>query len=157
MDTLGKNQLGVELLWWIFTLVLTALVLLPIYDRQIDFPFYMYNAVAVIAAISLTRWLFLLNISWLRGRFILQAALVFILIPLLFFLGQGLNEFITYLDNNGPDYFVRNLPEQYAKAMNTYLRSEYFFFGIWAIVAGVLLPFRIFHHVWKYYKSSKTR
>ncbi len=157
MDTLGKNQLRLELLWWVFTFVLTALVLLPIYDRQIVFPFYTYNAVFVIAAVSLTRYLFLLNISWLRRRFVLQAALVFVLIPLLFFMGQGLNEFITYLDNEGPDHFVRHLPASYATAMNTYLRSEYFFFGVWAIVAGLLLPFRVFHHVWKHYKRPATK
>ncbi len=156
MDSLNKRQISLELIWWVFTFVLTALVLLPIYDRQINFPFYAYNAVFVIATISLTRYLFLLNISWLRDRFYAQAALIFVLIPLLFYMGQGLNEFITYLDNNGPDYLVKDLPKSYAAAMNAYLRSEYFFFGIWAIMAGAMLPFRIFYNVWKRYKKVKA-
>lgn len=146
-----------ELIWWLFTLVLCVLVILPIWNKGIDFPFYAYNIVYVIAAITLTRYLFFLNLSWLKDRFVAQAGLVFLLIPLLFMMGQGLNEFITYQDNNGPDVLVRGISDETAESMNAYLKSEYFFFGIVGMAAGIILPFRILINVWRRYMLLKKK
>lgn len=144
-----------ELTWWLFTFVLTALVLLPIKSKGIDFPFYLYNTVYVLAAVTLTRYLFFLNLSWIKDRFYFQAGIVFLLIPLVFMMGQGLNEFITYQDNYGPDVLINGLSDQAAGAINAYMKTEYFLFGVWAIAAGVLLPFRILVNVWKRYLKKK--
>ena len=146
-----------EIIWWLFTLVLAALVLLPIKSKGINFPFYTYNAVFVVAAVTLTRYLFFLNLSWLKDRFVFQAGLIFVLIPLLFIMGQGLNEFITYQDNNGPDVLIRALKSTSAGALNAYIKSEYFFFGTWAMTAGLILPFRIVINVWRRYMLLKSK
>lgn len=153
----SKAHWQAELIWWLFTVVLCALVLLPIYSNGIKFPFYVYNIIYIIAAITLTRYLFFLTFSWLRDRFIAQAAVIFLLIPLIFIMVQGMNEYITYLDNNGPDVLVRHLGLATQDGLNTYLKSEYFFFGVWAVVAGGLLPFRIIVNVWRRYLKQKNR
>lgn len=155
---MSKNKhLQLEIIWWLFTLVLATLVLLPIKSQGINFPFYAYNMVYVIATVTLTRYLFFLNLSWLKDRFVAQAGLIFMLIPLLFMMGQGLNEFITYQDNNGPDVLIKGLTSESANAMNAYIKSEYFFFGTWAMVAGLILPFRILVNVWRRYLVSKRQ
>ncbi|NJO86528.1 MAG: hypothetical protein HC821_00050 [Lewinella sp.] len=137
--------------------MLVSLVLLPIYSYRILFPFYNYNAAYVVVAVTLTRYLFFLEFSWLRHRFVLLAATAFLMIPLLFWQVQGLNEFITYLDNYGPDVFVLALEGQTATGMLTYLRSEFYFFGVWACIAGLAWPLRVLFHVWANYRKRETR
>lgn len=152
MEHQANRQITLEIIWWAFTLVLTALVLLPIYSKAIPFPFYTYNAVFVIVAITVTRYIFTLKINWMRDRFLIQGAFCFVMIPTIFLMGQGLNEYITYLDNNGPDVMIAHLPLESGQAMKAYLNSEYYFFGVWGILAGIILPFRVIYRVWTRYK-----
>lgn len=146
------QQFSLEMIWWAFTLVLTALVLLPIYSYRVDFPFYVYNTAFLIVAITITRYIFSLHMNWIRDRFLLQGVLSFLMIPTAFLLGQGLNEYITYLDNNGPDALIRQLSAADGLRMSAYLNSEYFFFGIWSVIAAIVLPFRVIYRVWTRYK-----
>ncbi|MEL6142407.1 MAG: hypothetical protein AAFQ37_07150 [Bacteroidota bacterium] len=152
------QQWKLEITWGLFAIILTILVLLPVYFNRIPFPFYVQNAVYVVAAITITRYLFFLPISWIRERYLIQGGFAFLMIPLVFWMVWGLNQFITYLDNEGPDVLVRHLSGDFAGGMNAYLRTEYFFFGIWASVAGGILPFRIIYYVWStFIKRGRKR
>lgn len=157
MTTTNSRQLILEICWWAFTAVLTILVLLPIRNQIPQFPFFVYNGVAVVVAITMTRYLFSLHINWMRRLFMVQGFLIFLMIPTLFYIGQGLNAYITYLDNNGPDVLINHLSLESGQQMKSYLNSEYYFFGVWAIIAGVIFPFRVIYHIWKNYKSTVRR
>lgn len=109
----------------------------------------------MIVAITVTRYIFTLHLNWLRDRFVLQGVLCFLMIPTVFLIGQGLNEYITYLDNNGPDVLIRHLDLEEGRRMRSYLNSEFFFFGVWAVIAGVILPFRVIYRVWTRYKAVR--
>jgi hypothetical protein len=146
------SQISLEVTWWAFTLVLAALVLAPIYVNLPEFPFFFPNFIYVLAAITLTRYLFFLHISWLRDKLILQGAISIALIPLIFFMGQYFNYFITFFDENGPDILIKNLPDDIGRIMDTYMHAEYRFFGVWAIIAAVITPFRLLINVWKRYR-----
>ncbi len=143
-----------EFLWWAFTLVLAGLVLLPVYAQIPAFPFFIPNFIYVLTAVTLTRYLFFLRISWLRDHLLVQGALSLLLIPLIFWMGQSLNEFVTYFDENGPDVLVRNLPKDAAGVINGYLKAEYRFFGIWAIIAALFTPLRLLYNVWVRYRAG---
>lgn len=143
-----------ELIWWAFTLVLACLVLLPIYTKLPDFPFYVPNFAYVVVAITLTRYLFFLKISWLRDHLVIQAAASILLIILIFWMIQSFNSFITFFDEEGPDILVKHLAKDTAGIMNTYLKTEYRFFGIWAITAALLTPPRFLYNVWTRYRAG---
>lgn len=143
-----------ELLWWAFTLVLAGLVLTPVYSSIPHFSFFLPNAIYIFVAVTLTRYLFFLRISWLRDHLLWQAGISILLIPLIFWMGQYFNYFITYLDEQNPDVFVKHLDPDTAKVMNAYLNAEYRFFGIWAIIAAALLPFRLLYNVWMRYRAG---
>lgn len=147
-------QVTYELLWWAFTLVLAGLILTPVYNAIPEFPFFLPNFIYIVVAITLTRYLFLLRISWLRDHLVWQAGLSFLLIPLVFWMGQYFNYFITFLDEQNPDVFVKHLPEATATIMDTYLNAEYRFFGVWAIAAAVIMPFRLLYNVWVRYRAG---
>ncbi len=143
-----------ELLWWAFSLVLAALIISPIYLYLPDFPYLLPNVIAILAAITFTRYIFLLDISWLNGRHVWMAMLVFAAIPILFYIGQYLNYFTTYLDNYGRDVWVKHLDEGTGESLMSYLKTEYNLFGVWAMIAGVVMPFRFIYQIWKEYRRK---
>ncbi|MEM6768952.1 MAG: hypothetical protein AAF597_00080 [Bacteroidota bacterium] len=153
-DTKRLPQATYELLWWAFTLVLAGLILTPVYNSIPDFPFFLPNFVYIVVAITLTRYTFLLKISWLRDHLLWQAVLSMLLIPLVFWMGQYFNYFITHLDEQNPDVFVKHLPDTTAKVMDTYLNAEYRFFSVWAIAASIIMPFRLLYNVWVRYRAG---
>lgn len=155
MPNENTRQSLLEICWWAFTAVLTSLILLLIDSKTKDFPFYLYNGVSIVVAITLTRYIFTLHFSWLKKQFLLQGVLSFLMIFIVFFIGQGLNEYTTYMDNNGPDILVRHLPVAERLTIKSYLDSEYFLFGVWAIVAGVVFPFRMMHNLWQHYRQQR--
>ncbi|MEL7377791.1 MAG: hypothetical protein AAFN65_12600, partial [Bacteroidota bacterium] len=63
--------------------------------------------------------------------------------------GQYLNYFTTTLDNEGPDIWVKDMPLDRGKAFMNYLETEYYLFGVWAILAGIVMPFRFIYQIWK--------
>lgn len=147
-------QATFELLWWAFTFVLAALVLLPLYTKVPSFPFFAPNFVYVVTAVTLTRYLFLLKISWLRDKLYLQAAISLALIPFIFWMVQYFNAFIIYFDEQGPDVLVRGLTSDWRKVIDTYMHAEYRFFGVWAIVAAGIMPFRLLYNTWIRYRAG---
>ena len=147
-------QATYELLWWTFTLVLAALVLAPVYINIPDFPFFLPNFIFVVVAITLTRYLFFLRITWLRDHLAWQAGISLLLIPLIFWMGQYFNYFVTYLDEQNPDVFIKHLPESTAEVMSLYLNNEYKFFAFWAIAASIAMPLRLLYNVWVRYRAG---
>jgi hypothetical protein len=143
-----------EPLWWAFTLVLACLILLPVYTQLPAFPYFTANFVYVVVAITLTRYLFFLKISWLRDHLLVQGGLSLLLIPLIFWMGQYFNYFITFFDEQGPDVLTRGLDGELAGIMNSYLHAEYRFFAIWAIIAALLTPPRLLYNVWVRYRAG---
>lgn len=145
-----------ESLWWAFTLLLAALVLAPIYTQLPDFPFFLPNLVYIVVAITLTRYLFLLRISWLRDLLTLQGFLSLALVPLIFWMVENFNAFVIFFDEEGPDVLIRQFAPGTGEVLNNYLRTEFRFFGIWAIVASVLMPFRLIYNGWARYLKVRA-
>lgn len=153
-ETQRLPQATYELLWWAFTIVLAALVLAPVYANIPDFPFFLPNFIFVVVAITLTRYLFFLKISWLRDHLAWQAGLSILILPLIFWMGQYFNLFVTYLDEQNPDVFIKHLPEARAEIMSIYLNNEYKLFAFWAIAAGLIMPLRLLYNVWVRYRAG---
>ena len=147
----------VEGLWWAFTFVLAGLVLLPIYSTVPSFPFFFPNFLFVVVAVTATRYLFLLEVTWLRDRLILQAAVVILMVPLIFYMVQAFNAFIIYFDEQGPDVLIKNLASDTGTTMDRYMHAEYRFFGVWAVVASAVLPFRLIYNAWARYRAGVRR
>lgn len=143
-----------EFAWWAFAFVLAALVVLPIHSTVAGFPFYVPNFLYVVVAITLTRYLFLLHVSWLRDRLLIQAAVALLLIPLIFYMVQEFNAFIIYFDEQGPDVLLGGLERETAVTIDRYMHAEFRFFGVWAIVAAAVMPFRLIYNAWMRYRAG---
>ena len=142
--------LRIELIWWLFTAILMAAVLLPIFTSIHDqYPFYFINLIYIATFITLTRYTFLLHQTFLAKRQVLKVIVFFLCVPLIFFLVQELNGFQTFLDEKGWDTVVGNLAYAKRNGMINYMRSQMILFGVGSIIISVLFPLRLVVSVWR--------
>ena len=138
-----------EILFWAFTALVAAIVLLPIINEVEGYPFYFINVVYIVTAITVTRYLFLLPHTFLAHRQVLKIALVFLCIPFVFYLIQELNHFQVFIDEEGLDALVGNLPYRRRNNMVDYIRSQMILFATGSIISSVAFPFRLIVSVWR--------
>ena len=144
-----KNKWVLEILWWVFTAVVAAVVLLPIYFNTNGFPFWKSNLIFIISFITLTRYVFLLESTFLARRQIVKIALVFLSIPLIFYLVQELHHFQTFLDEEGVEALVGRIPHRQGEKIVPYVRNEILLFGVGSVISALIFPFRMIASVWQ--------
>lgn len=147
----NKNilSLKLELLWWAFTLVLVAVIIIPIQNSVENYPFLFSNILFIIAFITLTRYVFLLRYTFLAHKEKLKIILFFASIPVIFFLINEVHFFQTFLDEKGLESFLGGLEINERNRMGGFIRKEMLFFGIGSVMTAILFPFRMLVSVWR--------
>lgn len=141
--------LKLELIWWVFTLIVIAGVLFPIRNYLSDYPFLYSNIIFIVVFITLTRYTFLLPFTFLAGKQKLKVVLVFLCIPLVFLLVQELNNFQTFLDYNGSEALLGNENFGVNSSIISYVYNEMLLFAVGSIISAVVFPFRLLLSVWR--------
>ena len=142
-----------ELVWWVATAIITIGVLYPIWQSTVNYPFWTTNIIAIIAAITITRYIFLTDFTFLAKWKYFKVALVSITLPIVFLLIQNLSDFQAYLDEEGLDHVLKNLNSADRASMFSYIRSQMLFFGTASIIAGIVMPIKLTKSVWKNFNS----
>ncbi|RLD18527.1 MAG: hypothetical protein DRI69_10200 [Bacteroidetes bacterium] len=143
MNEQNSLKLKLELMWWVFTAILAAAVLAPIYLNNITFPFYVTNIVFIVVFVTVTRYVFLLKHTWLVQMKWLKIALVVGSVIVIFVLSTSMIDFNNYLDEVGLQEVVQKLPADKQFPMIRYMQREVIFFGVGGIVAMMILPVRM--------------
>lgn len=149
MQKLLRHKLIVELIWWFLTLILILLVLFPIWMNAPRFPFYFENSILIAAFVTFTRYIFLLPITliarqkWIKVFVILFSAILF------FVMTTALSDFHNFLDEEGLQTLVNTLNVNAQTRLINYMKGEMIFFGVGAIIAGIILPFRMIISLWR--------
>ena len=144
-----KRKALLEILFWAFTIVVALVVLLPIVYELEGYPFLFINIVYIVTAITVTRYLFLLPFTFLARLQPVKVVFVFLCIPFIFYLVQELHHFQVFIDEEGLDALVGNLPYHRRNNMVDYIRSEMLLFGTGSIISCVAFPFRLIVSVWR--------
>ena len=130
-------------MWWIFTAILTAAVLAPIYINKLTFPYYISNIVFIVVFVTVTRYVFFLKHTWLVRMKWLKIGIVVGSVILIFILTTTMSDFNNYLDEAGLNEVVQNLAVDKKYPMIRYIQREVIFFGVGSIVAMIVLPVRM--------------
>ena len=138
-----------ELLWWMITGLVLAAVLLPIYFNIGNFPFYQLNIVVIVCFITLGRYIFLLPYTFIARRETWKIVIVFLCIPLVFYLVPELNYFQTFIDERGVESLVGKRPADTQMQWVYFIQNEILLFGVGAVITTVILPFRLILSVWR--------
>lgn len=143
------NQvLRLEGLWILVTVLLVALIMAPIALNLQGYPFWITNIIFIVTFITVARHIFLLQFSFLARKEWVKLVVIFVFIPVVFLLVQELTGFQTFLDEEGMEAIVGNMPLAQQEMMMTYVRSEMVFFGVGSIISCVILPFRLALSIW---------
>ncbi len=144
-----SKLLQLELIWWLLTLILTAILILPIWSQSPNYPFFWLHLLYIVTFVTLTRYLFFLRHTFLAYRQVLKLILFFLLLPFVFYLIQELNFFQTFLDQEGPEALLGYPKGAINQPMVAYARNQVLFFGTGAIIAAVLFGFRMIISIWR--------
>jgi hypothetical protein len=154
MQPLYKQKIIAELLWWVFTLLVIAIVLFPIWDNTKGFPFYGQNALLIAIFITFTRYIFFLPITfiarmkWIKVAVILTAAIFF------FIMSTALSDFRNFVDEKGLQTLVTHLHVTKQTSIIEYIKNEMIFFGVGGIITGFILPGRMIMSLWRMRNSG---
>ena len=149
MQQLKVQKFIMELIWWVFTALVVFIVLLPIHENVRDFPFYVENIILIVAFITFSRHIFLLNLSFMARRKWIKVAIILIA-PLFFFIAStALGDFRNFMDEKGLQTLVDHLHVTRQTSMIHYIKNEMIFFGVGSIITGILLPIRMIISLWR--------
>jgi len=147
---MNTSKLLLELVWWILTLVLVVLVMLPVYNNVgADYPFYVANIVFITVSVTFIRYIFLLKHHWLSMAKWIKVLFIFIPIPIFFYLTGAFYNFQSFSDEVGLTSLVEGIPYKDQLRLSKYIRVEMVFFFAAAFIANFLMPFRMIVSIWR--------
>lgn len=149
MQSLQKQKTIAEIIWWIFTLLVIAIVLFPIWDNDIDFPFYFQNAFLIAIFITFTRYIFFLPLTFIARKKWIKVAIILSAVIFFFVMSTALSDFRNYVDERGLQTLVDHLHVTRQTRIIEYIKNEMIFFGVGGIITGIILPFRMIISLWR--------
>ncbi|MCC6283102.1 MAG: hypothetical protein IT262_21020 [Saprospiraceae bacterium] len=149
MDKRTSLVVQLELVWWAITAVVVIAVLYPIYKAMYSWPFVQWNILFIVVLITLSRYIFMMQHTFLAQRQVLKIALLLIMFPATFALISGLNGFLTYIEEHTWEAMTGHLPEEPRLSMEAYIRGEMLFFGAGSILAAPLFAISLMRSIWR--------
>ena|SRR3990170_6319772 len=149
MRNTNNQKVKVELLWWVFTIILICMVLLPVWRKAPAFPFFAENIFFIVVFVTFTRYIFLLpttliaHTKWIKVVVIAIAAIMF------FVMSTGLSDFHNFLEEKGLQTIVTHLHVREQTSVINYIKSEMIFFGVASIISVIVLPLRMIVSLWR--------
>ena len=144
----------IEGVLWILTIVLAAIIVLPIINNAIVFPFLEYNIFYAIMGLTLFRYILFWHIHPLTDSKPFKVILI-CMVPLLFFvLIEGIHSFVEYNDQVGMQDILSHLSLSKYNFFIKYIRIEYLFFGIMSFLGSLLLILKMIRSIWRQIKYS---
>ena len=149
MEDQQKGIWKLELIWWAFTAVTVLLVLLPIITRVPDYPFYFYNIIYIVLAITYTRYIFLLKHTPIAKSLIFKIIVLATAVPVAVLLVDGIAEFQMLVDEDGYVEFLGHLSPKSLTSLGKFIRSQFFFFGVTSVICSIVFPIRMLVSIWR--------
>lgn len=109
----------------------------------------MANIAAILIFLIFSRTLFLLKFTLFARSSWIRLILVFLPIPIFMYLVDSLYEFQRYIDENGTISFLRGAGEMTDYEFGRFIKYQFIFFTVGALVANVLMPVRMIISFWR--------
>jgi len=155
MENSTKLKGKLELLWWLFTIIILVAVMMPIHNAFKAFPFWTMNIIFILVFITYARIIFLLKHSLIAYNFPIKLFLVFFSLPLTFYLISSLFSFQDFLDSEGqnallqPEFLRQPISAIEGVNLSDFVRKEMLFFAVGSIITAIIMPFRMTQSIWR--------
>jgi hypothetical protein len=151
-----NNKLVLELVWWVATAVVVAVVMFPIWKDFPNFPFQMANIASVTCFVTFTRYAFLLKHTYIADKLYPKIGFIlasFVVVGTLLAYMQGFN---VWIDSGLPDGALQAITEKKRISLLEYIKSEYLLFAVGSIISVVLLAGRLLVSIWRLRNRGKA-
>lgn len=139
-----------EGLWWLLTIIGIVLVMLPVWKEVgVNYNYHRSNILAVFIFITFTRLIFVLRHSYMARNVAMKAIFIVLCIPLFLYFMDRLNDFQTFIDENGYTALLPGSSGEATVNLAKYIRYEYIFFVVGALITVAILPFRMIISLWR--------
>jgi len=154
------SKLLMEVLWWCITAVVVWIVVQPLWKDFVKYDFVYDSIINIVVFITATRYLFTLKYTFLAKAQVAKFIIIFLAIPLCFYLTQEFFAYQDFLDQEGTVEFQAFWrpgiqTDQLYDAID-YTTKQISFFGVGAILSSILLPFRLLISYWRVYNKTGT-
>lgn len=149
MEAKANLSIKLEVVFWLFTAIVAAGIIYPILSEITNYPFLVMNVIFIIVFITFTRYIFLLQYTFLAHHQYLKAFMIALCIPIIFILIKDLNIFQAFVGEEGLDSFMTELPYEDKESLITYIRNEMLLFGTGSIITALILPIRLVMSIWR--------
>lgn len=144
-------------MWWIFTILVIVIILMPIYKiTGNDYPYYVPNAIFIAVFITFTRWIFFLRHTFFAKMRWVKLLLIFLPIPIFFYAMDVLYDFQNLLDATGFELVLKGVDTDLYIKMLRYIQYQFIFFGSATMIVLILLPIRMLISIWRVYNNKGT-
>ena len=138
-----------ELLWWTVTVIVVVASQYPIHKAMHVWPYEVWNIVFIVVLITLARYTFLLKHTFLARQQVIKTVLIQLMFPLIFILIDGLNDFLTFIEEKTWDPLTGHLPAADKKSIEQYIWAEMLFFGAGSIISVPVFAARLLLSIWR--------
>jgi hypothetical protein len=145
-----KNKILLEAIWWLITAVIVVVVMYPIWT---DFPAYRFNAVNIaniVVFTTFTRYTFFLKYTFLAPLQYAKIAFVLFTVMIVATLMTQIQSFNVWIDGGDPETLLESVGKADIREwLLHYIKNEFLFFVVGAIVSALFLSIRLIISVWR--------
>lgn len=147
MDSLKRN---VEIYFWLIVLLAIILLISPIYIKTgANYPFYVSNIMAIFIFLTFTRLIFLLKYAPYARHKWFRLIMIFLPIPLLMYHIDSFFAFREFIEEEGVITFFKGSADMSDYHFGKFIRNQYMFFLVAAIITMLLMPVRMIISFWR--------
>ncbi len=145
-----SRKVLLEMLWWVITILVVVLVMFPIWKGVGGkFIFQQSNIFTIVIFVTFTRMIFVLRHSLMAKSVIMKLVFMGVCIPIFLYLINRLSVFQRYVDDYGFTKLVPTADSSDAIQLAQYIKYEYTFFVVAAIITSVIIPVRMLVSIWR--------
>ncbi len=145
----NAKLLAIEGVSLLMTAVVVVVVMYPILTQFPEFKFKWTNVLYITCFLTFARYTFLLRYTFLATA--QNVKIGFILFTLIIILGlvTQIQDFNVWIDAGDPERLMPLVPQSKRDGLLNYIKSEFLFFAVGAVVASLFLAGRLMQSVWR--------
>lgn len=151
-----------ELVWWLITAITAFIITQSLWGYFKRYDFIYELILYIIVFITFARYVFFLKYTFLAYFQKMKFLLIFISLPLIFYMVQEFFEFRDFLERQNGGlieaelYFKDEISFQERYGILEYLSKMYTFFAVAAIITVIIAPFRLLKSYWRVHNNTGT-
>ncbi len=152
-----SNKILLEAIWWVVTAVIVTVVMYPIWT---NFPAYKFNGVniaTIVLFVTFARYTFFLKYTFLATWQYAKIGFVLVTIAIVATLMTQIQSFNVWIDGGDPDILLDSVGNAAKReSLLNYIKSEFLFFVVAAIISALFLAGRLLVSVWRLRNRGKA-